>query len=129
MPIASSSTMNKARNTGNRLPKAGGKSTGRIRSSESRQSEAALRDRIGKADTNAIQISSKTGMESSSQKEDSSRYYREPPPPSNPVSGAFGKSGVLSEPEETMVHPDEDADSNRGDFMAERRRQNKRAKK
>lgn len=109
-------------------PRTGGKSGGRVKSSAMRPSPAAAEDRSRKADRQ-IQSSSKQGLESGSQKEDKMRAKSEPPPASTPVPGAFGKTGSLSEIEEEMVHPEEDADSERQDFLAARRRQNKRASK
>lgn len=108
---------------GEDLPKAGGKSK------ERRTTRAAAQDRISRADANELHLSSKKGVQSSSQKQDKSRYYTEPVPSTTPVSGAFGRSGGLSEAEEEMVTPHEDEESDRTDFLAERRRQNKRARK
>lgn len=111
------------------LPEAGGKSSGRVGSTETRPSPAAGQDRLSRIDWNELQISSKRGVESSSQKQHSTRHYTDPAPASTPVPGAFGKTGSLSETEDEMVNPELDAESSRRDFVAERRRQNKRARK
>lgn len=107
------------------IPRAGGD----VGSTKSRSIRATLNDRATRADRNELQTSSKIGVESGSQKEDSLRYKTDIAPPSTPVPGAFGKTGTPSEIEEEIIHPEEDAESGRRDFLAERRRQNRRAKK
>ncbi len=114
---------------GEDLPREGGESSGQEKSTESRTTPAAAQDRISGTDVNELHLSSKKGVQSSSQKQDKSRYYTEPVPSTTPVPGAFGRSGVLSEAEEEVVTPHEDEESDRTDFLAERRRQNKRARK
>jgi hypothetical protein len=84
--------------------------------------------RRGKSSGVSIQTSNKSGVSSTSRKQASSRSYLQRDPASGPVAGAFGKSGSLSEIEEEMTHPEKDADI-QDDFIAERRRQNKKAKK
>lgn len=111
------------------LPRVGGKSSGKVESRETRVTPAALVDRLSRTDRNEIQMSTKVGMESGSQKEDKQRYKTDVAPASTPVPGAFGKAGTLSETEEEIVHPEEDAESGRNDLLAQRRRQNRRARK
>ena len=111
------------------LPKAGNKSAGKVENRDRRATRAAIEDRSTRADRNEYQTSSKIGVESGSKKEDKLRYKTDLAPASTPVPGAFGKNGYLSETEDEMVHPDEDEESGRRDFMAERHRQNRRAKK
>jgi hypothetical protein len=118
-----------ARTENKRITKGGGKSGGKLRSRQLRPSPAAIEDQNQKNETDATQISNKSGVASTSEKQSSSRNYETPDPAANPVAGAFGKTGSLSEPEEEMIHPQDDADSDRDDFIAERRRQNKRASK
>jgi len=131
MTIASARGMNgkPANRRTKGLPKVGGKSSGKVKSAQTRTPRLAAEDRSSRADRNELQTSSKIGVESGSQKEDKLRYKTDVAPASTPVPGAFGRTGSLSESEEEMVHPEEDAEGNRKDFVAERRRQNLRARK
>jgi hypothetical protein len=113
----------------NWIPKSGGKSSGKVRSGLTRPSRAAAENRASQGITAGPQTSTKTGVVSGAKKLQSSRNFFDPDAASSPVAGAFGKTGSLSEPEEEMVHPKEDVQSERRDFIAERRRQDRRAKK
>jgi hypothetical protein len=118
-----------AKTENKRIFKEEGKSGGDPRSRQLRPSPAAREDQDRKNETDAFQTSNKSGVASTSEKQSSTRNYESPDPSANPVAGAFGRTGSLSEPEEEMIHSQEDADSDRNDFIAERRRQNERASK
>jgi hypothetical protein len=104
-----------------RTPKKGGKSAAM------RSSMPAL-ENMGSGGMRPLQSSNKAGVSSSSRKQASSRSYLQRDPAAGPVAGAFGKTGSLSEVEDEMTHPEKDAEA-QNDFTADRRRQNKRAKK